>query len=37
MRTVGTYTAAETTGSPNRVVSGEFTYYVFTGNGSITI
>lgn len=33
----GTYTAAATTGSPTRTVSGGFTYYVWTGSGSITI
>lgn len=32
----GTITAASTTGSPSRVVSGGYTYYTFTGNGSIT-
>jgi hypothetical protein len=29
-------TAAATTGSPTRVVSGGYTYYTFTGSGSIT-
>ncbi len=37
LRTAGTYTAASTTGSPTRVVTGGYTYYKFTGNGSITI
>ena len=32
----GTVTAASTSGSPSRVVSGGYTYYTFTGNGSIT-
>lgn len=32
----GTITAASTTGSPSRVVSGGYTYYTFTGSGSIT-
>jgi hypothetical protein len=36
-RTSGTYTAASTTGSPTRVVSGGYTYYYWTGNGGITI
>lgn len=36
-RFTGTYTAAATTGSPTRVVTGGFTYYTWTGNGSITI
>ena len=36
MRYNGTITAASTTGSPSRVVSGGYTYYTFTGNGSIT-
>ena len=36
-RTAGTYTAAATTGSPTRTVSGGYTYYAWTGNGSITI
>jgi hypothetical protein len=35
MRTLGTYTATETTGSPTRVVTGGYTYYTWTGNGSI--
>jgi hypothetical protein len=26
-----------TTGSPSRVVSGGYTYYKWTGNGSITV
>ena len=37
IRQNGTYTASATTGSPTRVVSGGFTYYTFTGSGSITI
>ena len=37
IRTNGTFTAASTTGSPTRVVSGGYTYYTWTGNGSITI
>ena len=32
----GTYTATATTGSPTRTVSGGYTYYHWTGNGSIT-
>jgi hypothetical protein len=32
----GTYTATATTGSPTRTVSGGFTYYHWTGNGSLT-
>jgi hypothetical protein len=37
LRTAGTFTAASTTGSPTRYETGGFTYYKFTGNGSITI
>jgi hypothetical protein len=37
LRFSGTYTASATTGSPTRTVSGGFTYYKFTGTGSITI
>jgi hypothetical protein len=37
LRTSGSYTASATTGSPSRVESGGYTYYKFTGNGSITI
>jgi len=37
MRFSGTYTAAGTTGSPTRTVNGGYTYYAFTGTGSITI
>ena len=36
VRVAGTYTAASTTGSPTRYVSGGYTYYKFTGVGSIT-
>jgi hypothetical protein len=36
MRTAGSVTAAATTGTPSRVESGGYTYYKFTGNGSIT-
>jgi hypothetical protein len=32
----GNYTANATTGSPTRYVSGGYTYYKFTGNGSLT-
>jgi len=32
----GTITAASTSGSPSRVESGGYTYYKFTGSGSIT-
>jgi hypothetical protein len=37
LRFTGTYTAAATTGSPTRNVTGGYTYYTFTGDGSITI
>jgi hypothetical protein len=37
LRFNGTYTAAGTTGSPTRNVTGGYTYYTFTGDGSITI
>jgi hypothetical protein len=37
LRFSGTYTAAATTGSPTRNVTGGYTYYTFTGDGSITI
>jgi hypothetical protein len=37
IRIPGTYTASTTTGSPTRTVSGGYTYYTWTGNGSITI
>jgi hypothetical protein len=36
MRTLGSITAAAVTGSATRVVSGGYTYYTFTGSGSIT-
>jgi hypothetical protein len=36
LRYSGTLTASATTGSPTRVVSGGYTYYTFTGDGSIT-
>jgi hypothetical protein len=37
IRVAGSFTAADTTGSPSRVESGGFTFYKFTGNGSITL
>jgi hypothetical protein len=37
LKTSGSYTAAATTGSPTRYETGGFTYYKFTGNGSITL
>jgi hypothetical protein len=37
LRIPGTYTAGATTGSSTRTVSGGYTYYVWTGSGSITI
>jgi hypothetical protein len=37
LRTQGNYTAASTSGSVTRVVSGGLTYYTFTGNGSLTV
>jgi hypothetical protein len=37
IRTSGSYTASATTGSPTRTVTGGYTYYIWTGNGSITI
>ena len=37
LRTAGSYTAAGTTGSPTRTETGGYTYYKFTGDGSITI
>jgi hypothetical protein len=37
LRRAGSYTAGATTGSPTRTESGGFTYYVWTGSGSITI
>lgn len=36
LRTSGSYTASGTTGSPSRYETGGFTYYKFTGNGTIT-
>ena len=36
LRYTGTITASSTTGSPTRVVDGGYTYYTFTGDGSIT-
>jgi hypothetical protein len=36
MRIPGSLTAASTTGSPVRYETGGFTYYKFTGSGSIT-
>jgi hypothetical protein len=36
LRTLGSVTAASTTGSPTRTESGGYTYYTFTGSGSIT-
>jgi hypothetical protein len=37
LRATGSYTASATTGSPARFESGGFTYYRFTGNGSLTV
>ncbi len=37
LRTLGSYTAAATTGSPTRHVTGGYTYYKWTQSGSITI
>jgi hypothetical protein len=37
LKFTGTFTAASTTGSPTRTVNGGFTYYHWTGNGSVTI
>ena len=37
LRFAGSYTAAATTGSPDRREGGGYTYYTWTGNGSITI
>jgi hypothetical protein len=36
MRLPGSITAASTTGSPTRYETGGYTYYKFTGDGSIT-
>jgi hypothetical protein len=36
IRLTGSVTAASTTGSPTRYETGGYTYYKFTGNGSIT-
>jgi hypothetical protein len=36
-RFTGTITAASTTGSPTRVVSGGYTYYTWTASGSVTL
>jgi hypothetical protein len=36
LRMVGSKTAASTTGAPTRYETGGYTYYKFTGNGSIT-
>jgi hypothetical protein len=36
LRFSGNYTAVSTTGSPTRVESGGYTYYTYTGSGSIT-
>jgi hypothetical protein len=35
-RIAGNYTFISTTGSPTRAVSGGYTYYLFTGSGSVT-
>jgi hypothetical protein len=37
IRFLGSFTAASTTGSPTRVENGGYTYYTWTGSGSITI
>jgi hypothetical protein len=37
IRTIGSYTATGTTGSPTRNENDGYTYYKFTGDGSITI
>jgi hypothetical protein len=37
VRITGSFTASATTGAPSRVESGGFTFYKFTGNGSITL
>jgi hypothetical protein len=37
MRIAGSYTASATTGAPTRVESGGYTYYTWTGNGSVTV
>jgi hypothetical protein len=37
LRISGSVTATSTTGSPTRVESGGYTYYKYTGDGSITL
>jgi hypothetical protein len=37
MRVLGDYTAVATTGSPSRSVNAGYTYYTWTGNGSVTV
>jgi hypothetical protein len=37
LRFVGSVTAASTTGAPTRYETGGYSYYKFTGDGSITL